>query len=115
MKAVFNDKTKFSELRSVNKFDSISKTEQAYQLKLRNWFTKGFLSKYVYELIRATGSQCHKLYGLPKTHEVGCPTRPILDMINAPQYQIVKYLITVLQPLSKKVVVIVLIVVIKCA
>ena len=53
-------------------------------------------------MIRPTGSQCPRLYGLPKRHKEGCPTRPILDMINAPQYQIAKFLISVLQPVSKK-------------
>ena len=95
MKAILNDKTKFLELGSVDKCDSTSKIERAYQLKLRKWFTKGFLSKEVYELIRPTGSKFPKLYGLPKTHKECCPTRPILDMINAPQYQIAKFLISV--------------------
>ena len=43
IKVVLNDKTKFLELGSVEKFDSTAKTEQAYQLKLRNWFVKGLL------------------------------------------------------------------------
>ena len=34
----------------VEEFDSTAKTERAYQLKLRKWFTKGFLSKDIYEL-----------------------------------------------------------------
>ena len=34
----------------LKKFDSTAKTEWAYQLKLRNWFTKSFLSKNVYKI-----------------------------------------------------------------
>ena len=54
-------------------------------------------------MVRPTGSQCPKLYGLPKTHKEGYPTRPILNMINAPQYQVAKFLISGLQLVSKKI------------
>ena len=45
MKTVLNEKTKLFELGCVDKFVSTAKTERAYKLKLRNWFTKDFFIK----------------------------------------------------------------------
>ena len=101
MKVILTDKTKFLELGSVEKFDLTVKIEQAYHLKLRKWFAKGFLSKEFYELVRPTRSQYTKVYRLPESHKEVCPTRSILDMINAPDYKIAKYVISVLHPNSK--------------
>ena len=56
----------------------------------------------MYESVRPSGSQCPKLYGLPKTHKAGIPTRPILDMSNSVQYKISKLLIKILEPVSSK-------------
>ena len=59
---------------------------------------------WLIRLIRPTESKYPKLYGLQKkTHKNGCPTGTILDMINALQYQIAKFFISVLQPVSKKI------------
>ena len=35
-----------------------------------------------------------------KKHKEGCPTRPILDMMNVPQYQVAKFLIPVSKQIS---------------
>ena len=61
-----------------------------------------YISKDLYESIRPSGSQCPKLYGLPKTHKDGVPTRPILDMSSSAQYKISKLLIKILEPVSSK-------------
>ena len=67
------------------------KIERAFQLKLRKWFSKGYFPKYVNDTIRPTGSQCPKLYGLPKTQNKGIPCRHILDMINSVQYKVARF------------------------
>ena len=88
MNAILDDKTKFVKLGTTDTSDSTVKIERAFQLKLRKWFSKGYISKDVYDTIRPTGSQCLKLYGLPKTHKKGITCRPILDMINSVPYKI---------------------------
>ena len=102
MNAILDDKSKFIKLGPVEKADSTVKIEKAFQQKLRSWYVKGFISQDVYESIRPTGSQCPKLYGLPKTHKKGLPCRPILDMINSSQYKIAKFLIPILSQVSNK-------------
>ena len=102
MKTILDDKSKFIMLGPVEKADSTVKIEKAFQQKLRSWFVKGYISQDVYESIRPTGSQCPKLYGLPKTHKKGCPCRPILDMVNSSQYKIAKFLIPILSQVSNK-------------
>ena len=56
------------------------------------------LQKTVYEVIRSTGSQRPRLYGLPKIHKQDVPCRPILLMIGSAQYNLAKFLGTLLQP-----------------
>ena len=102
MNAVLDDKEKFIKLGPTDDFDSTVKIERAFQNKLRNWHTKGYISQDVYEFVRPVGSQCPKLYGLPKTHKTGIPTRPILDMKNSAQFNISKFLIKILEPVSEK-------------
>lgn len=42
------------------------------------------------------------MYGLPKIHKDGAPLRPVLSMINAPQHEMVKWLMEILQPVLAK-------------
>ena len=102
MDDILVDKDKFIKLGPFKNYDSTVKIERAFQLKLRSWFAKGLISKVLYESVRPSGSQCPKLYGLPKTHKAGIPTRPILDMSNSVQYKISKLLIKILEPVSSK-------------
>ena len=69
MMVILNDSSKFLKLGQIDKFDHTSKIESSIQRKLRNWFSKGLISKEVYESTRPIGSQRPKLYGLPKTHK----------------------------------------------
>ena len=43
-----------------------------------------------------------KLYGLPKLHKPGFPKRHIVSFCSSPTYQLSKYLMTMLQPLTDK-------------
>ena len=42
------------------------------------------------------------MYGLPKLHKAGIPIGPILSMVNAPQYQMAKWLAKLLQSVVAK-------------
>ena len=40
------------------------------------------------------------LHGLPKVHKRGCPFRPVVSSINTYNYNLVSYLVRILQPIS---------------
>ena len=61
-----------------------------------------FISETPYNSIRPVGSQCPKLYGLPKIHKNDCPLRPILSMIGSPQIDLAKFLVKTLAPVLDK-------------
>ena len=52
----------------------------------------------MWDLIRPTGSQRPRMYGLPKTHKKDVPLRPILSMTGSAQHQLAKYLSSLLEP-----------------
>ena len=60
---------------------------RAFPVKARK---KKDLPKDVYDRIRPVGSCRPPMYGLPKLHKAGIPMRPIISMVNAPQYQMAK-------------------------
>ena len=97
MMVILNDKSKFFKLGQIDKFDHTSKIENNIQRKLRSWYSKGSISKEIYELTRPIGSQRPKLYGLPKTHKNDIPFRPILSKTKTPQSNVSTFLVSVLQ------------------
>ena len=44
------------------------------------------------------GCQPGAIYGLAKVHKQGCPLRPVISMLNTPQYGLAKYLDTIIKP-----------------
>ena len=76
-------------------FDHTSRIESSIQRKLRNWFSKGLISKEVYESTRPIGSQRPKLYRLPKTHKKEITLKPISSMTKSPQSNLTILLISV--------------------
>ena len=52
------------------------------------------------EWVLPSGSSPGVLYGLPKVHKAGCPFCPIVSSVNTYNYNLVSYLVSVLQPIS---------------
>ena len=78
----------------------------ALQRKLNNKLltlkkTNAFDTQCCYPL-RCSVPQPPKLYGLPKLHKPGIPMRPIVSSCGCPKYQLSKYLMTILRPLTDK-------------
>ena len=48
--------------------------------------------------ILPTGSQPGKLYGMCKVHKEGYPLRPVISMLNSPEYKLAKYLDNFIKP-----------------
>ncbi|XP_069976576.1 uncharacterized protein [Penaeus vannamei] len=53
-----------------------------------------------YNSILASGSRPGCLYGLPKVHKTGTPLRPIVSSINTFNYNLAKFLVKIMEPLT---------------
>ena len=93
---ILEDKTKFLNMGSVNLHDNTAKNEQKLQKRLLDLVNQNILARDVYDRIRPTGSQCPRIYGLPKTHKEDTPFRPILSMIGSSQHELAKWLAQIL-------------------
>ena len=77
MVAILSDVTKFECLGPVNEFDNTAQNK----IKLQRRLLQSDLPKTVYKVIRPTGSQRPRMYGLLKIHKRYVPCRPIFLMI----------------------------------
>ena len=97
MVAILSDVTKFECLEPVNQLDNTAQNEIKLQRRLLQLVKSDDLPKTVYEVIRPTGSQRPRMYGLPKIHKQDVPCRPILSMIGSAQHELAKFLAALLQ------------------
>ena len=98
MNSILEDETKFLTLGPSSKMDNASKIESRIQRRLLQLHKEDLLPANLYDLIRPTGSQRPRMYGLPKTHKKDVPLRPILSMTGSAQHQLAKYLSSLLEP-----------------
>ena len=92
MNSTLEDETKFLTLGPSSKMDNTSKIESRIQRRLLQLHKDDLLPANLYDLIRPTGSQRPRMYGLPKTHKKDVPLRPIQSMTGSAQHQLAKYL-----------------------
>ena len=93
---ILSDHSKFKILDT----DPTEQRESKLQRFLYRLHKKGSLDESTYGLIRPTGSTPSQLYGLPKVHKVGVPLRPIISQIGSYTYQLAKFLVPILSPLT---------------
>ena len=62
---------------------------------------KDTIGETFYSDIRVSGSRPGCLYGLPKIHKVGNPLRPIISSIGTFSYQLAKFLVPIIDPLTR--------------
>ena len=96
---IINDQTKFQPLDK----DPTLVREGKLQRFLRKLKKQGNLDNKTYSFIYPNGSQPARFYGLPKLHKhrernEAPPLRPIISSINAFNYNLAKYLCTILNP-----------------
>ena len=84
--------SEFLTLGPTSKNDNTSMIESRIQRRLLRLHKHGLLPTNLRELIRPTGSQPPRMYGLPKTHKKDVPLRPILSITGSAQLQMVKFL-----------------------
>ena len=102
MKCILSDSRKFELLGPVSEFDKTAKNEAKLQRYLLKLVKADELPQSVYQVIRPTGSQRPRLYGLPKIHKQNVPCRPILSMIGSAQHELAKFLSALLQPVLRR-------------
>ena len=98
MEDILNDTAKFKRCDNVEKLQDI---ENKIVRQLRILLCHNFINKRIFKHLKPVGTKYPHMYGLPKIHKEGVPLRPILSMCGSPYHQLAKYLVQLLQPISK--------------
>ncbi|XP_070000774.1 uncharacterized protein [Penaeus vannamei] len=89
-----------------SKFKRISCDTASYLLKLEDKLNrllrpiKTSIGEATYNLLTTSGSKPGFLYGLPKIHKLGHPLRPIISAVGTFNYNIAKFLVKIISPLT---------------
>ena len=94
------DERKFKQHEDVNVFELCTKQEDKLIRLLSKLKKDKVIDKSIYNKLTPTGSKPGILYGLPKTHKPNIPMRPILSTIGTFNYQLAKFLVSILTPIS---------------
>ena len=97
---ILNDPSKFKALED-DPFVLITKAEDKLQRFLRTLLKEKIINKESYRFLFASGSSAGVLYGLPKIHKAGNPLRPILSAIGTYNYNLAKFLVPIIEPLTQ--------------
>ena len=106
MKEIISETTKFEQINieEDKQLHFLLKSEKKVIDLIKRLENEGKISDKEYELIYPRGSRTGILYGSPKVHKPvinNCPKfHPILLMIGTPTYQLAKFLVPILSPLT---------------
>jgi len=99
MNGILSDASKFS--RVLTPMNVVcAKIEDKINRFLRKLLSLELLTEDVYNRLFVSGSSPGVMYGLPKTHKVGVPLRPIFAAYNTAPYKLAKYLVPILSDLT---------------
>ena len=96
---ILSDTSKFRMI--CNKTENINHPIITYENRLQRvirGIIKPKVTAYVYNKLYPTGGGTGKFYGTAKVHKNSVPLRPVIAMINTPQYNLSKYLDELLRP-----------------
>ena len=100
MENVLRDTTKFKKITG-----DVSKIIYSQEDKINNYLRslkkKEIIEENEYKDLYASGCCPGILYGLPKTHKIGNPIRPIFSALNTASYKLCKFLVPILDPLTR--------------
>ena len=99
MNEILKDHTKFSEIKE-DHFRTIIKQEDKINRLLTKMKSKKEIPGEVYSSLHSSGSRPGILYGLPKVHKSGAPLRPILSAIGTAGYNLAKFLLPIIKPIT---------------
>ena len=91
--------TKFEQLKD-DPIKLTLKRENQVKALLKKLKTNNCIINKTYNELYPTGTRIAILYGLPKIHKVSNPLGPILSSINHYSYNIAKFFIPILTPIS---------------
>ena len=95
--AIIGDKSKFKEvLCNSNKHPLIAK-EDSNAYYVRKYLKKHYDSRMIANLL-PSGNSPGKLYGTVKVHKPNFPLRPVVSMVNTPEYALAKFLDNMIKP-----------------
>ena len=98
---ILSDTSKFEKLDCTQITDIILKKRsslQNYVYRYLHYDKNDEIDKKTYDVLYDVGSSPGKFYGLVKVHKDGYPIRPVVSMINTPEYGLAKWLDTFIQP-----------------
>ena len=98
MNDILNDRSKFA-LLNVNFSSQVLKLEDKLNRLLRS--IKNTIGESIYNQLRISGSRPGTLYGLPKIHKPNNPLRPIISSIGTFSYNLAKFLVPIIDPLTR--------------
>ena len=107
MEELLSDTSKFSKVDVApgKEYNHIWNQELRVRKALQNLVKSGAIKQDVYDKLAPTGSSPGVMYGLSKVHKPlvdGFPKlRPILSAINTPTYKLAKFLVNIMEPLTK--------------
>ena len=99
MMDILNDVTKFKVI-SDNIFTLILKSEDKLNRLLRKLKESCVIDNEIFSNLFASGSRPGVMYGLPKVHKGNCPLRPILSAIGTFNYNLSKFLVPLIAPIT---------------
>ena len=107
IESLLSDTSKFVKIATdgQKELNHILSQERKVTDVLKNLLEKGRFDESLYKKLNPTGSKLGVLYGLCKVHKPsvnGCPPfRPILSAIDTPTYNIAKFLVPHLAPITR--------------
>ena len=96
---ILSDDNKFTPLGTPD-FTTIFRIEDRINLFLRYLKENDVINNDIYRSLYSSGASYGILYGLPKIHKPGNPIRPILTSYETANYNLAKYLVPLLAPLT---------------
>ena len=96
---ILNDKTKFKSILE-DPFKYITKLEDKLARILRKLLKLKVITDETFKYLYSSGSTLGVLYGLPKIHKVNNPIRPILSTIGTFNYNLAKFFVPIIEPLT---------------
>ena len=91
------DQSKFIQINQNTKVHPIISKEKSV-----TYFIRKYLKNYDSEVIRKlipSGSKPGRIYGLVKVHKNNYPLRPVIMMIDSPEYELAKFMNSLIKPL----------------
>ncbi|XP_069977196.1 uncharacterized protein [Penaeus vannamei] len=97
LNTILSDSSKFKPIMS-DTATHLLKLEDKLNRLLRSIRTS--IGEMTYNLLTISGSKPGRLYGLPKIHKIGQPLRPIISAIGTFNYNLAKFLVQLITPLT---------------